>query len=98
MICFTPASEGVDVIGGWCLGWLVEGLEGEEFVAVGLVLFAAQGDLGGQAALEVVDQGIKSVENGDDLFLDFEWRNREYIFQSHFFTSPGHSSSSHEVH
>ena len=49
--------EGVDAIGGW----LIEGLEGEKFVAVGLVLFTAQGDLGGQAALQVIDQGVKAI-------------------------------------
>jgi len=67
----TPSSEGVGEIGGW----LTEGVEGQQFVAVVFVLFSAQGDLGGQAALQVIDQGIKAVKNGDDLFLDFTRRD-----------------------
>ena len=70
VICFTPSSEGVNVIGGWCLGWLFERLESQQFVAVVLVLFSAQGDLSGQAALQVLDQGLKAVKNCDDLILN----------------------------
>ena len=63
-----PSLEGDGETGGW----LFEGLEGEEFVAVVFVLFSAQGDLGGQAALQVVDQGGEAVKNGDDFFLNFK--------------------------
>ena len=37
------------------------GFEGEEFVAVVFVLFAAEDDLSRQAALEIVNQGFKAV-------------------------------------
>ena len=47
-----------------CLG------EGEEGVAVVFVLFAAEGDFGGQAVFEVVDHGFKVVEDGYNSFLD----------------------------
>ena len=57
----TPSSEGDDVIGGWCSGWLFERLESQQFVAVVFVLFSAQGDLGGQAALQIVDQGVEAI-------------------------------------
>ena len=36
-------------------------MESQQFVAVVFVLFSAQGDLGGQAALQIVDQGIEAV-------------------------------------
>ena len=48
-----------------CLG------EGEEGVAVVFVLFAAEGDFGGQAGFEVVDQGVKAVEDAHNLLLDW---------------------------
>lgn len=50
-------SEGDGVTGGW----LFEGFEVEQFVAVVFVLFSAQGDLSRQAALEIVNQGFKAV-------------------------------------
>ena len=42
-------------------GWLFEGLESQQFVAVVLILFSAQGDLSGQATPQIVDQGIKAI-------------------------------------
>jgi len=66
----TPSSEGVGEIGGW----LTEGVEGQQFVAVVFILFPAQGDLSGQAALQVVDQRVEAVENGDEFFLQLLWR------------------------
>ena len=51
---------------------IVEGFKGEEAIAVVFVLFSAEGDLGGQAALQVLDQRVEAVKNGDDLFLDFK--------------------------
>ena len=43
------------------MGWLFEGLESQQFVAVVLILFSAQGDLSGQATPQIVDQGIKAI-------------------------------------
>ena len=36
-------------------------MEGQQFVAVVFILFPAQSDLGGQADIQVVDQGVEAV-------------------------------------
>ena len=56
-----------------CLG------EGEEGVAVVFVLFAAEGDFGGQASFEVVDQDVKAVEDLYNSVLLFKRRKRGLI-------------------
>ena len=81
----TPSKEEVVKALGlhrlWHASSLKRGLfewgEGEQFVAVVFVLLASCGDLGGQAALQVVGQSVEAVQDGNNFFLHWEWRNRD---------------------
>ena len=69
----TPSVEGE-------LGGGFEGLECQQFVSVVFILFSTGGDLSRKAALEVVDQGVEAIKNGDDAFLIFERWNLNLNF------------------
>lgn len=64
---------------GLATRWL-EFFEGQELVAVVLVLFASGSDFSGQTGANVIDQGIKAIEDIDNALLFFNWRDRYFNF------------------